>query len=404
VVLTADHGEGLGQHNEETHACFLYDTTLAVPLIFRLPQRVPAGKRVDTQVRLIDIAPTILALLNQPALPDAQGVSLAPLISGERDGLELPAYAETFYPANHFGLSHTRSLRVGGWKYIHAPTAELYHVAEDPGELRNLAEPQAERMAALREQLRELIAASPPAIRTEDASIDVTPQSAQKLTDLGYISGGAAPRADVADELDLFEPAGADPKDYAEELILIASAMSKVRLGDHAGATRELQAVLARAPELDAGQGHVYLALGDALRAQGRNAEAVEQYRSALRANPNTGHVWTKLGMALAAMNRLDEALEAYHRAMQIKPVIAQTHLMAGVAYMLKGDVEKAILHNEEALKIHPNLASAYANLGMIYSKVGPRDKAVEMTRRAADLAPENSRYRERLRALEQQP
>ena len=84
LILTADHGEGLGEHGEDTHAHYVYDATLSVPLIFRCAGLVPAGRRVGAQVRLVDVAPTVPAMLGLPPLRDADGASLLPLLSGDR--------------------------------------------------------------------------------------------------------------------------------------------------------------------------------------------------------------------------------------------------------------------------------------------------------------------------------
>ena len=97
--------------------------------------QTPAGLVVDAQVRTIDIVPTMLELLGLPPKPDAQGTSLLPLIQGHATDPGLMAYGETFFPHFSLGLAQARCLRAGGWKYIHLPEPELYHVAQDPKEL-----------------------------------------------------------------------------------------------------------------------------------------------------------------------------------------------------------------------------------------------------------------------------
>jgi len=80
IAVMADHGESLGAHGENTHGIFLYDETLHVPLVFKLPAARGAGRRVDTRARLVDVAPTILQEAGIPIPKDMQGESLSGLI------------------------------------------------------------------------------------------------------------------------------------------------------------------------------------------------------------------------------------------------------------------------------------------------------------------------------------
>ncbi len=136
VVITADHGEGLGEHDFYfEHGWFAYQGQLRVPLVIRFPdQREP--RVVETPVGLIDLAPTVLDILGLPRPETFQGRSLLPLInrtSSERG----PVYAMTpdVYPHQY------RSIRSGRWKYIVDEDGgeELYNLAADPGESINLA-------------------------------------------------------------------------------------------------------------------------------------------------------------------------------------------------------------------------------------------------------------------------
>src|SRR5262249_10212878 len=132
VIVVGDHGEGLGEHHEDTHGIFLYDATTHVPLIMKLPG-ASSGKVVDTQVRTIDILPTVLDFTHV-SLPDGMdGESLKALIEGKSES-ERVAVGETDYPLR-FGWAPLRSVRAAGFKYIEAPRAELYDLHADPGEL-----------------------------------------------------------------------------------------------------------------------------------------------------------------------------------------------------------------------------------------------------------------------------
>jgi arylsulfatase A-like enzyme len=130
VIAVGDHGEGLGEHHEETHGIFLYDSTTHVPLIVKLPPHSGRGKLIEHQVRTLDILPTVLGLLQMPEPERLDGESLEPYLSGDNGGSRR-AIGETDYPL-HFGWAPLRSMRVDGFKFIEAPKPELYDLRRDP--------------------------------------------------------------------------------------------------------------------------------------------------------------------------------------------------------------------------------------------------------------------------------
>jgi arylsulfatase A-like enzyme len=143
VIAVADHGQDLGEHGEKTHGYFIYDATLRVPLIIKPPVgRGIAPRRVNTPVRSIDIAPTVLEFLGMPPAPTMQGSGLLSLMQGKAatSPTSVP-YGETFYPAE-FGWSPLRAIRTEHYKYIDAPKPELYDLPADPQELHNLHQTQ----------------------------------------------------------------------------------------------------------------------------------------------------------------------------------------------------------------------------------------------------------------------
>ena len=140
IVVMSDHGESLGAHGESMHGIFLYDETIHVPLLFKLPGELLAHRRVSTRVRLVDVAPTLLSMLSLPLPPTFQGESLVPLMKGgAKAGVDLPAYAETDYPHRAFGWSALRSLRTGKYLFVRAPKRELYDQSKDKAAQHNLA-------------------------------------------------------------------------------------------------------------------------------------------------------------------------------------------------------------------------------------------------------------------------
>ena len=180
VVVTADHGESLGEHREMDHGVFLYESVLRVPLIVRAPGLAPS--RVPDLVRITDVMPTVLDLLHLP-VPSLDGISIVEIMHGRRRaGLE--AYAESLYPQRH-GWAPLFSLRDDRFKFIDAPSPELYDLQRDPFEQRNLFEQRQALAVALRSRLRaQLARPRPDGVGIPDDDLRA------RLAALGYTAGG----------------------------------------------------------------------------------------------------------------------------------------------------------------------------------------------------------------------
>ena len=193
VLVTADHGESLGEHGEATHGHFLYEPTVRVDTLLRLPHG-PRGRTVTTPVRSVDLAPTLLARLGLAAPGKLDGHDLAPLWEGG-EVPRAPAYAETFLPWYDYGWGYLRSLVFDGWKYIAGPRPELYDLVHDPQERHDLVRAEPERAARLAAALERFVAgAAPP----DPGGGRVGPSSAEQsaLASLGYAAFSTrAPRS-----------------------------------------------------------------------------------------------------------------------------------------------------------------------------------------------------------------
>ena len=198
VVVAGDHGESLGEHGEQAHGIFVYESVLHVPLLISVPGFAP--RRIAGVVSIVDVMPTILDLVGV-TLHDVDGVSLLPAIArGEADR---EVYSETLYP-QHLGWSALRALRAGRYKAIAAPKPELYDLLADPWEEHNLAEGHAIAMAAMLERISEIDTTTGVA-----AAAPIDSDRLRQLAALGYIGG--APRSQPV------AASGADPKDEIAE-------------------------------------------------------------------------------------------------------------------------------------------------------------------------------------------
>jgi arylsulfatase A-like enzyme len=188
VVFTADHGESLlAEHGEPTHGIFIYDETIRVPLVWRLPRSLPAGTTYDGPVRHIDIVPTVLAITGLPR-GGTQGIDLLPALQGRVSPPDVAQYAEARLAEEGFGMAPLFGVRRGGRKWIQAPRPELYDLRADPGELVNVAASHPEIVAELSQALRVWYEEAPSAVVPgEEVDLEaLPPEAVEMLEALGY--------------------------------------------------------------------------------------------------------------------------------------------------------------------------------------------------------------------------
>jgi arylsulfatase A-like enzyme/cytochrome c-type biogenesis protein CcmH/NrfG len=188
VVFVADHGEALGEHGEPTHGFFIYEAATRVPLIFYGQEISTRGMRLDEPASQVDVAPTVLDLLGIESPSEFQGKSLRPLW---KDGAAYAhdVYMEAYAPYYDYRWAPAEALVRGPWKYILAPTPELYRTDEDPEELDNRLARDSEQAMEMRNALLNLRRRYPKASETK---AELTQEHLQKLQSLGYLTGGAA--------------------------------------------------------------------------------------------------------------------------------------------------------------------------------------------------------------------
>jgi arylsulfatase A-like enzyme/Flp pilus assembly protein TadD len=387
LVVTSDHGEGLGDHGESLHGFFAYQSTLAVPFLVRGPG-VRAGTQVSAVVRLVDVFPTALDLVAVPVPGDAHpaGRSLAPELRGQTALPEPVVYAESLVPLLHFGWSDLRVIREGRWKYIQAPHPELYDLSADPGERKNLAaEPdQGSRTQAMAAALGKVLDAERAALRDSRSAPAVSPELLEKLGALGYVGGRAA--AETA-------APGADPKDMLPDFRIandgIREGLLRLHAKDYAASAARFQSVLARG--ISSFEIHFYLAR--ALFGLKRYAEAARHFEEAAKRAPAHGPAWEGLAQSLAAAGQTDRALEALARGQKALPQGAS--LRAQEAGLLRnlGRREDARRVYETAIAIAPRSARLRSDLGELLRDMGRIDDAVRRQQEATELEPTVALY-----------
>jgi arylsulfatase A-like enzyme/Tfp pilus assembly protein PilF len=317
IIITSDHGEGLGDHGEEQHSVLLYREALQVPLLIKFPGSRRAGEAVAEPVQLADLAPTILDVADVEA-PDAfDGVSLAKgSVPADR-----PIYGESLFPLIHLGWSELRSLIRGRHHFIEGPKPELYDIVADPAERNNLIEGQRRIAASLRAALQSFD-------KGQMAPSSVDPETARKLAALGYLG---APAAGGAQRTRL------NPVDHIGLLNDIRAAFEMAATGRESEAIRSMRSLLERSPDaID-----LRLRLAELLASEMRNDEAVREYEEALRRSPvPLPDVSLQAGALCLRMQRIDEAEEHARSALESLP--AQAGELLARAAMARGDLAAA--------------------------------------------------------------
>jgi tetratricopeptide (TPR) repeat protein len=385
VIATSDHGEGLGEHGEDEHMFFVYDSTLRIPLLFSWPGRLPAGARVRGQFRSVDLFATVLELVGVTA-PPSSGVSRAAFL--RPDGLipDNESYAETLYPQIHFGYAPLRALRTGGWKYIEAPRAELYRVPDDPGEVRNLAQER----ASVAGELRGRLATHDRQAGVAPVQPALDPEAAARLAALGYVGGGSAGGATVS---------GVDPKDKIGEVQAyqrdMRDAMRLYNARDVDGALRLFRRL---AGFVDIPSFNVEYYFGRCLLEKRRFGEAIPHLKKAADMTPTrrtasglaAAPVYAWLTQAYAGAGRVTEALTTLEQGLTVAPANPELLRVKGSILLQRGDLAGARLALEKARGIDATDARLHVELANLQRNLGDLALALEEAEEALRLDPKS--------------
>jgi arylsulfatase A-like enzyme/Tfp pilus assembly protein PilF len=340
LIITASQGESLGAHGEETHGVFLYDETIHVPLLVKLPELRMAAHRVTGRVRLVDIAPTVMEIAGLAVPSQMEGQSLLRVVMTNAD---LPVYAGSRYSRLAFGWSELQSWRARRFLFIRAPRPELYDLKTDPGATHNLAQSSKATLETLAAQL----AAFDQHFSAEGRSnSELSSAEMQKLASLGYVgmqksTATANSRAD-----------GTDPKDVIATANKLGRAIVAINSGQPEAAASGLQAMVAAQPNMYLPQ----YELGVAKEELHKYSEAIEHLRKAIELQPESA--WAQYEMGLSLLKTKDYKSAAIY-------------------------LEIAVAHLPELADAHPLLAEAYDHLGRPEDAKRERSKAAQLTQKS---------------------
>ncbi|MFY9562230.1 MAG: sulfatase-like hydrolase/transferase [Terriglobales bacterium] len=425
IAVMADHGEALGEHGESTHGIFLYNETIQVPLLFKLPAERSAGRQVDSRVGLVDVLPTILQAVGTPIPKEVQGESLVSMMKSVRAGRpatgkssppspDRPAYAESDYSHRTFGWSSLRALRAGKYLFIDAPRKELYDQAADPQARYDLSSSSSAVVGTLVSQLdlfRQKTSGSREAPQTR-----MDPELQEKLSALGYVA------SDTNSTLPGVMDTGADPKDkieivnllhraelleensqFAEAVPLLEGAIAKeadipiayLKLGTALSILRnygKAVPVLRKAVELRPDLTTPRYQLGSALFETGDFAEAAVQFEGALARFPEWAEARFSLATTYARMDRMPDAIKEYEKVIEARPNHYGAHLLLGRALALTGNPEAALPNLTKAATLQPESPEPHAFLADAYVQLG-REQDAERERSEATRLSANEKH-----------
>jgi choline-sulfatase len=408
IAIVGDHGESLGDHGEETHTMFVYDSAIRVPLILWRPGLLPAGVVVREPVRLTDLAPTLLDLVGAPPLETAHGRSLRTLIGGRPTNPPPPIYAETLMPQLYMNWAPLRAIRDERWKFIDAPRPELYDLATDPVEARNLHDGRAQIVRGLRQELETMTGGAEGAATAGRMDRDTL----ERLAALGYIGAGAEPAAAASGIV------RADPKDMVAVFNRLRQANSAVRERRFAAALPILREVLAK----DSRNAFAQLVLGSAYMGMNDYRAAIAQYRSYLELVPTSSYAHQWMAICYLRLEDRPNAVREADAALALDPHFSDARILKGGVLAARGDYPAALAELEAAveadpakpmlrldyakvlgeagqedaaeaqfeaaLKLQPDYAPALTGLGALYAKQGKYEQAAGVLRRALALGP----------------
>jgi len=409
IVMLSDHGESLGEHGEQEHGFFVYNSTLHIPLIVK-PAAGSGIKRgqVARPVETTSVAPTLLKLAGIKDEPLEKQFASMGLFTDSDNGTT--AYSETFYPFSSFGWSPLRSLETGKYHYIDAPIPELYDLKSDPTETKNIAAQQSATVAVLKGKLLE-VSGDRPFKPTQAGSSHLDPDAAEKLRALGYV----AYQSPVTD--DALKKGLPDPKVKLEEFNTILEAQDAMRAGNVATGEALFGKVQQQDPDLYV----VHFSLGEAAARNKDWQKSVAEFQRCLELNPYFDHAMTGLARALVSLGRMEEAkhwaqealkrnpqnygawyalgfieshenkaaaIEDYQKALAIQNNFAPLHRDLGLLYFQTKNYDGAITHLSKAAQLGLKDAALFNFLGISYSRVGIAQKAIQSYREALVIDP----------------
>ncbi|MCP4898169.1 MAG: sulfatase-like hydrolase/transferase [bacterium] len=412
VIVVGDHGEGLGEHNEQTHSLLTYDTTLRVPFILRVPGR-EGGLRITQRVGTVDVLPTVLELLNLPIPPSVQGRSLLPLLDGQTDDEGHTYYAETLSPRLSYGWGELRALYRGRHKYIHGPRQEMFDLDDDPSELNNLIDADVDLVSTLRSELQSFIS-SHSSSSAADAAVVPDEETRRRLAALGYVSLDGDDPGDIEETL---TSDGTAPQDRVSDINLMSTAKQLLHRGNYLASRETAQSLVERDPNnayyrsllalsllglgqledaarladgtgvTDTRSSEVFLQVAAALFSSGSTDRAVKM-AGRINGENSTPNGHYLLGEMYSALGQQERCLREFSSALDEDSKFYKARLSIAITYARMGDLAAAENEFLKLMKDQPLDPKARLNYSIFLLRQARWDEALTSLDRALELSP----------------
>jgi arylsulfatase A-like enzyme/Tfp pilus assembly protein PilF len=351
IIITADHGEMLGQHGEGFHGYFIYQQAVKVPLIFRLPGQSKSTRIKDT-VGLIDIVPTACSSLGIEPPPQIQGRDLTPYFhSNSQPYPNGYLYCQSLEPTK-YGANSLLGIATDRYKYIQTTRPELYDLADDPQELNNLADQQPNRTRVMQDKLQQILDESV-RINTPDSKPELDEQTRLRLESLGYVGGSI-------DEDLAFNQDKEDPKDLIDYHVRSMQVCYLIHTEKYETATEKCQQLISQRPSFY----RSYFDLAKILLKQEDFAEAIPHLQKSIELKPDHAHSHEGLALAFKSQGKIDQAIDHYVKTLELKPDYVEAYYQLALCFYEQRKYRAAEKYLSKALLENPSYVEAAISLG----------------------------------------
>jgi arylsulfatase A-like enzyme/Flp pilus assembly protein TadD len=351
IIVTADHGEALGEKGEDTHSYFAYNNTIHVPLFVYIPEHKP--ETFASNVCHADIFPTICAVLGLQPPPYLQGESLLAVMAAE--GRKSPEiYFESLTAYLNRDWAPLRGMIAGNTKFIDLPIKEVYDLENDMNEERNLA--GSSKIGLLQDKLNKLMRKlkNPLAAGRENR---LDPETQKRLKSLGYISenrtGQRKRQYTKQDDLKTLLPLQSK----------LLDGVAQFQSNDFPGAEKTIRSVITASPSFILAYTH----LASMFKEMGKSDAAIQILEQGLKKNPGDILLLAKLGIVLADSGNWQRAIPILELCISKEDFDPEKFNFLGIAYYQGGDFAKALQNYDRALELDRNNAPVYSNIGGVH-------------------------------------
>jgi arylsulfatase A-like enzyme/Tfp pilus assembly protein PilF len=385
IAVMADHGEAFGEHGEKHHGIFLYDETIHVPLLIKVPGQHSA-KKVATRVGLVDVAPTILQAAHLPVPAAVQGESLLDLMKSDQTGatdepndsnLRRPVYAESSYGHLSFGWSKLQAWRTGKYLYVEAPERELYDQSMDAAAAHNLAPDSKAIVDTAAAQVAEFYRKTKGGA-SERRQLDL--DQTESLHALGYMGSESGTSSNADNE------GGTDPKERIGVANLLYDALVDMENEQFREAVPILEEVLKQEPNTPIASLH----LGRAYMSLKEYEKAVTPLAKLVEEKPDDAFARYELGCALVKTGHWDEAAPHFEAAVSHMTGSAMMHFYLALVYQRTSRVPEAAKEFQSTLRLDPDNFPANLLLGRLFNVQQRAAEALPYLQKAAKLRPDS--------------